>query len=65
MRSDHLFEDVFADVAIDGAQRIVKEVDVHAAVNGTCQTDALLLPSTKINTLIVKSLQKIISISSD
>ena len=41
--SQHLVKDVFAHVTVNGAQRIVQEVDVGIAVHRPCQGYSLLL----------------------
>ena len=51
LRPDHLLEDVFADVWVDGGERVVQQVDVGAAVDGARQTDALLLSPAQVNAL--------------
>ena len=49
--TNHLLEDVFADMRVDGGERVVQKVDVGVTVDGTRQTDALLLSSAQINAL--------------
>lgn len=40
-------EDGMADLAVHGRERVVKEIDVTVAIEGTRQTHALLLTATQ------------------
>ena len=51
--TDDLVEDVFADVRVDGAQRVVQNVDVGVLVDGSRQTYTLLLTTAQIDTLML------------
>ena len=51
LRSDDLLENVLADVTVDGAQRVVEEVEVPVGVDGARQADALLLTAAQVDTL--------------
>ncbi len=52
MRSDDFVEDVLADVAVDGAERVVEVVDVLVGVDGARQADALLLAAAQVDALV-------------
>ena len=49
--ADDLLKDVFSDVRVHGAQRVVKEIDVCLLVDGAGQTDTLLLSTTEVDPL--------------
>ena len=51
VRSDDVFEDVFPDVRVDCRQRVIQQVDVATAVDGSSQGHALLLAARQVNTL--------------
>lgn len=51
-RSDHVIKDVFSDVSVDSAERVIEEVDVFVLVNRSCETNALLLPTTTHKTTL-------------
>ena len=45
-RANHLVKDVFSDVGVNGTERVIQQVDVTVLVDGTSQTDSLLLAAT-------------------
>lgn len=45
---DGAVEDVVGHVGIEGAERVVQDVNVPVAVKGAGQTDSLALPSTQV-----------------
>ena len=51
MRSDDFVENMFAHVTVDGAERIVQKVNVQIGINGSGQTDALLLTTAEVDSL--------------
>lgn len=49
--SDDVLEDVFANVRVDRAERVIKQVRLTVAVDGARQTHSLLLSSAQVDTL--------------
>ncbi len=49
--TNHVLEEVFPDVGVDGGERVVKEIDVSVLVDGASERDALLLPPGEVDTL--------------
>lgn len=47
---DGVAEDVIGHVGIQGAQRVVQDVNVPVTVQGTGQTDSLALSATQVGT---------------
>lgn len=52
--NSYLIEYVFADVRIDRAERVVKEVVVSIIVNRPSERDTLLLTARQINSCEIK-----------
>ncbi len=49
-----LVEQVLGDLGVDGAERVVEQVDVGVAVEGARQVDARLLPAAQIHTALTR-----------
>ncbi len=49
--ADHLVEDVRGDVAVDGRQRVVEQVQLLLLIHCSGETDTGLLPSGQIDAL--------------
>ena len=47
--ADALLEDVFPNVGVHGAQRVVKEIDVAVGVHRPRQADSLLLAPAQVD----------------
>ena len=52
VRTNDLLENVFTNVRIDRAQRIVQKVGIRVRVDRSGQTYSLLLPATQIDALL-------------
>ena len=50
-RSDDFVENMFAHVTVHGAERIVQKINVQIGINGSGQTDALLLSTAEVDSL--------------
>ncbi|TNN53942.1 hypothetical protein EYF80_035840 [Liparis tanakae] len=49
--ADEVVKDVFGHVGVHGRQRVIQQVDVSVAVQGSGQTDPLPLPSGEVDAL--------------
>ena len=51
VRPDDLLKDVFADVGVDGTERVIQEVDIPVLIDGSRQTHPLLLAAAQVDAL--------------
>ena len=47
-----MVEEMFGDVGVDGAEWVIEQVDILVLINGSRQTDALLLATTQVDALV-------------
>lgn len=55
---DGVAEDVVGHVGVEGAERVVKDVNVPVAVKGTGQADSLALPTAQVGATLADLREK-------